>query len=148
MEVEMKIRGLMMDRGGVGKALYGRLQKMGVQTLVVEDGSIDTDALAAQVSAWQQAGPVQGVYWLTALDIEPSVEELDLVAWRELNRQRVKNLEPCRLKPRWNSNPGWLFDDGPCQHKFLKSGFINEIWQISNRRLKLWQTICIHKDQT
>ena len=59
--------------------------------LTVESG-IDTDELAAQLATWLDKEPIQGVYWLAALDVEPAIEEMTLDEWRELNRARVKNL--------------------------------------------------------
>ncbi len=82
---------VMLDRGGVGKALTGRLEKRGVTVLTVESG-IDTDELTSQLAGWLAEGPIQGVYWLAALDVEPAIEEMTLDEWRELNRVRVKNL--------------------------------------------------------
>ncbi|MFN8443174.1 MAG: SDR family NAD(P)-dependent oxidoreductase [Caldilineaceae bacterium] len=82
---------VMLDQGGVGKKLVERLQKLGVTTLTLEPG-IATDALIAKLQEWQAAAPIQGVYWLPALDVEPTLEEMDLAVWRELNRLRVKNL--------------------------------------------------------
>ncbi|MGE5126000.1 MAG: SDR family oxidoreductase, partial [Betaproteobacteria bacterium] len=35
---------------------------------------------------------IAGVFWLPALDVEPALSELDLAAFREANRRRVKNL--------------------------------------------------------
>jgi malonyl CoA-acyl carrier protein transacylase len=80
-----------MDHGGVGKALVSRLEKRGVAVLAL-DAQQAGEALEAQVRAYLGEGQVQGVYWLPALDAEPPLEELELEAWRELNRQRVKNL--------------------------------------------------------
>ena len=82
---------VMLDRGGVGKSLTGRLEKRGVTVLTVESG-IDTDELTSQLAGWLAEGPIQGVYWLAALDVEPAIEEMTLDEWRELNRVRVKNL--------------------------------------------------------
>ncbi|MFZ2423343.1 MAG: beta-ketoacyl synthase, partial [Anaerolineae bacterium] len=82
---------VMMDKGGVGKALVGRLQKRGVTTLIVEE-ALEMEALVGQLQNWLAAGPIQGVYWLPALDVEPGLEEMDLATWREANRMRVKNL--------------------------------------------------------
>jgi NAD(P)-dependent dehydrogenase (short-subunit alcohol dehydrogenase family) len=82
---------VMSDSGGVGKALIERLQKRGVTVLALES-SLSTDALDAQLAAWQADGPITGVYWLPALDAEPTLDDLTLESWRELNRQRVKNL--------------------------------------------------------
>ena len=82
---------VMMDRGGVGKSLVNRLEKLGAGLLVVEPG-IETAALDQLLADYQAEGPVQGVYWLAALDVEPGIEEMDLDGWREENRIRVKNL--------------------------------------------------------
>ncbi|MCW5853906.1 MAG: SDR family NAD(P)-dependent oxidoreductase, partial [Anaerolineae bacterium] len=82
---------VMMDQGGVGKALVSRLQKRGVTTLVMDEPPA-TDALDAQLKAWLAEGPIQGIYWLTALDVEPAIEDMDLATWREMNRVRVKGL--------------------------------------------------------
>ena len=82
---------VMLDRGGVGKSLVNRLEKLGAAALTLEPG-IATDALDAQLKGWLAEGPVQGVYWLPALDVEPAIEEMSLEEWREANRVRVKNL--------------------------------------------------------
>ncbi|GIL15579.1 MAG: hypothetical protein BroJett039_07520 [Chloroflexota bacterium] len=82
---------VMMDQGGIGKALVSRLQKRGVTTLALDE-ALETETLAARVKAWLSEGAIQGVYWLPALDVEPSIDEMDLQTWRELNRARVKNL--------------------------------------------------------
>ncbi|MCO6450582.1 MAG: SDR family NAD(P)-dependent oxidoreductase, partial [Caldilineales bacterium] len=82
---------VMMDRGGVGKSLAGRLQKLGVTVLTLES-DIDTDEMVGRLQGWLADGPIQGVYWLPALDVEPDLMALDLAEWRELNRQRAKNL--------------------------------------------------------
>ena len=82
---------VMLDRGGVGKALVSRLEKLGATALVIDEPPA-AEALEAQLTAWLADGPIQGVYWLPALDAEPALEEMDLAAWREANRVRVKNL--------------------------------------------------------
>ncbi|MEI2690903.1 MAG: hypothetical protein V9H69_14820 [Anaerolineae bacterium] len=82
---------VMLDRGGVGKALVNRLEKLGAAVLTLEPG-VATDALEAQLKGWLADGPIQGVYWLPALDVEPAIEAMSLEEWREHNRIRVKNL--------------------------------------------------------
>ncbi len=82
---------VMMDRGGVGKALVNRLDKLGAIVLMIEPG-IATDQLDADLKGWLAEGPIQGIYWLPALDVEPAIEEMSLEEWRENNRVRVKNL--------------------------------------------------------
>lgn len=85
---------VMLDRGGAGQALVSRLQERGITTLVIAalPTGADLAALEAKVRGWLAEGPVQGVYCLPALDAEPSLEEIDLPLWRELNCQRVKAL--------------------------------------------------------
>ncbi|WP_374688586.1 SDR family NAD(P)-dependent oxidoreductase, partial [Promineifilum sp.] len=54
--------------------------------------ALPAEALELELHAWLAEGPIQGVYWLPALDVEPNVQDMDLPTWRELNRARVKNL--------------------------------------------------------
>ena len=82
---------IMPDKGGVGEALAGRLQTMGVEVLQIEEAP-EADALTDCLKSWLSAGPVQGVYWLPALDSEGSLGDMDLAAWREALRLRVKSL--------------------------------------------------------
>ena len=80
-----------MDRGGAGKKLCKLLEKRGVKVLQV-DPAQPADALEKQLKGWAEQGPLQGVFWLPALDVEPPLEETGVEEWRELNRQRVLNL--------------------------------------------------------
>jgi NAD(P)-dependent dehydrogenase (short-subunit alcohol dehydrogenase family) len=82
---------LMPDAGGVGAALAQRLDKLGVAVLTI-DGAPDAEALERQIAEWTAAGPVQGVYWLPALDDEGALAELETAATDELLRIRVKLL--------------------------------------------------------
>ena len=58
---------LMPDKGGVGDALTQRLQAMGAEVLRIE-AQPDADTLTGNLNQWAATGPVQGVYWLPALD--------------------------------------------------------------------------------
>jgi NAD(P)-dependent dehydrogenase (short-subunit alcohol dehydrogenase family) len=82
---------VMADRGGVAQQLVGRLQALGAQALVVDDAP-SAEALTERLRAWLADGPVEGLYWLPALDREPEIEALDLTGWREALRVRVKLL--------------------------------------------------------
>ncbi len=82
---------LMPDQGGVGKALAGKLEKLGVQVLLI-DGSPDAKFLAKYLDSWKAEGPIQGVYWLPALDSQPEVSTIGYAQWREAARLRVKLL--------------------------------------------------------
>jgi len=82
---------VMADQGGVAGALVKRLGVLGVSTLVLEAGCAGGD-LESRVAGWLGDGPVDGVYWLAALDAEPAIADLDLAGWREALRRRVKTL--------------------------------------------------------
>ena len=82
---------VMMDEGGVGRALLKRLHKLGAATLVIDD-TPDAAGLHERIDAFQAEGAVTGVYWLPALDANASVADLDLDSWRESLRRRVKLL--------------------------------------------------------
>ena len=82
---------VMMDHSGVGKSLVGRLQKRGVTTLVFEEPPT-TEELNERLTTWLAEGPIQGIYWLPALDAEPELTTLDLAEFREATRVRVKSL--------------------------------------------------------
>ncbi len=94
---------LVPDHGGVAGMLTARLAKRGVVVLnpapAPEKGAkpsrsepLATEELVAQVKTWLAEGPIHGVFWLPALDVEPALSQLELEGFRELNRQRVKAL--------------------------------------------------------
>ena len=80
---------VMPDSNGAADALTKQLQTLGVQVLLIE-GAPDADTLTNRIKTWLAAGPVQGVYWLPALDDEGSLDNMNLAAWREALRTRVK----------------------------------------------------------
>ena len=82
---------VMSDQGGVGKALAGKLEKLGARVLLVNDAP-DAETLIRRIDAWKAEGPVQGVYWLPALDQEEDIASMNLSGWREATRVRVKLL--------------------------------------------------------
>jgi 3-oxoacyl-(acyl-carrier-protein) synthase/acyl carrier protein/NADP-dependent 3-hydroxy acid dehydrogenase YdfG len=82
---------IMPDRGGVDAALGQALAGMGVEVLRIERGW-DADALADRLRNWLAAGPIRGVYWLPALDEEGILSDMDLPAWHEALRVRLKSL--------------------------------------------------------
>ena len=81
----------MPDRRGVSDALSAKLQEHGVEVLRFESQP-DTKTLSEKLKEWSAGSPVQGVYWLPALDDEGPLSGMDLVAWREALRIRVKSL--------------------------------------------------------
>jgi NAD(P)-dependent dehydrogenase (short-subunit alcohol dehydrogenase family) len=82
---------VMLDQGGVGQALVGRLESTGAEVLAVDDAP-DADELLGRIDDWRGDGSVKGIYWLPALDVEPGIADLDLADWREHLRLRVKLL--------------------------------------------------------
>ena len=82
---------LMPDKGGVAEALAQTLRAKGVEVLSIE-GAPSADELTARLKSWIAAGPVQGVYWLPALDDEGNLNTMDLPIWHEAVRVRIKLL--------------------------------------------------------
>ena len=80
----------MPDKSGVADALAAQLKQLGVEVLRIDDAP-DADALIELLKTWLAAGPVQGVYWLPALDNEGPLTAMDL-RWHEALRVRVKSL--------------------------------------------------------
>ena len=78
------------DRGGVAGVLAALLSARGVEVLPLDaDSAAELEERAKAILA---GGPVEGVFWLPALDPEPPLASLDLAAFREANRVRVKGL--------------------------------------------------------
>jgi NAD(P)-dependent dehydrogenase (short-subunit alcohol dehydrogenase family) len=82
---------LMPDKGGVGQALAQRLETMGVEVLWIKDVP-NAEALTNRLQEWLAAGPVQGVYWLSALDNEGNLADVDLASWHDALWVRAKSL--------------------------------------------------------
>jgi NAD(P)-dependent dehydrogenase (short-subunit alcohol dehydrogenase family)/acyl carrier protein len=79
------------DGGGAARVLSECLAARGVSVLSVSEPPAAGD-LDQGIRYWLAEGPVTGVFWLPGLDVEPALETLDLGAFRELTRVRVKNL--------------------------------------------------------
>ena len=79
---------VVLDEGGVGKALVKKLTGLGADVLAVE-AATPTDDLLAAVAGWTTESPLTGVFWLPALDDEGSTSDMDLAGWREALRRRV-----------------------------------------------------------
>ena len=82
---------VMPDQSGVANVLAQHLQTLGVEALVL-NALLDADALTERLNTWLSAGPIQGVYWLPALDNEGDLRHMDLPGWHEALRVRVKSL--------------------------------------------------------
>ena len=82
---------VMSDRGGIGKALAAKLEKLGAEVLLVSDAP-EAEVLIRRIEEWKAQGSIQGIYWLPALDHEGDAATMDIDAWRESTRVRVKLL--------------------------------------------------------
>jgi acyl transferase domain-containing protein/NAD(P)-dependent dehydrogenase (short-subunit alcohol dehydrogenase family)/acyl carrier protein len=82
---------IMPDKGGVGQVLTGRLQTLGAEVLHLDPMS-NADTLTELLTRWAAKGRVDGVYWLPALDHEGDIRKLDVGAWNESLRVRIKSL--------------------------------------------------------
>ena len=82
---------VMPDQGGVATALDKRLAKLGVEVLTIK-GAPEVEELERILEEWTAAGPIQGVYWLPALDEEGDLGSLEPDDWRPALHVRVKLL--------------------------------------------------------
>ncbi|MBZ5646941.1 MAG: SDR family oxidoreductase [Acidobacteriia bacterium] len=82
---------LMPDQGGVADALAQQLRSKGVEVLRLE-AVADAGALTSRLKDWISDGPVQGVFWLPALDHEGSLSAMEPATWHEAVRVRLKSL--------------------------------------------------------
>ncbi len=82
---------IMPDKGGVGEALTKELEAKGVTILTIENIQ-GGQSLETCLKHWMDTGAIQGVYWLPALDREPSLRDLDADTWRDGLRIRLRSL--------------------------------------------------------
>ena len=82
---------VMSDEGGAARVLVGKLKKAGVEALMIE-GAPDAEIFEKILSGRKTAGPIQGVYWLPALDTAKSPADMNGDEWREALRVRAKLL--------------------------------------------------------
>ena len=82
---------VMPDKDGVAAVLTQHLLTLGVEVLVL-DAALDANAMTERLQQWLSVGPIEGVYWLPALDHEGDLRHMDLAGWHEALRVRVKSL--------------------------------------------------------
>jgi acyl transferase domain-containing protein/NAD(P)-dependent dehydrogenase (short-subunit alcohol dehydrogenase family) len=82
---------LMPDNAGVANALTQLLRTKGVEVLRLEPSS-DSDALSNCLKSWVASGPINGVYWLPALDHEGSLFDVNSATWHQAVQVRLKSL--------------------------------------------------------
>ena len=71
---------IMPDEGGVGLALARKLDALGAEVVLVE-GEPQPAELADLARQWLEAGPVDGVFWLPALDGTDRVADSSSEEW-------------------------------------------------------------------
>jgi malonyl CoA-acyl carrier protein transacylase len=82
---------LMSDQGGVGKALSTQLKKQGAKVHLLN--KLDSsESIQQEIAKWMKNGPVQGVYWLPALDNEGDIAKMKYADWKKATQLRVKLL--------------------------------------------------------
>jgi NAD(P)-dependent dehydrogenase (short-subunit alcohol dehydrogenase family) len=81
---------VLSDSGKAAKYLGYRLRARKTKALILKEATPETTQ--AQVTEWLSEGQIDGVYCLTALDVEPRLEEMDLDQWRREQERRVKSL--------------------------------------------------------
>ena len=79
------------DSGGVADALTMQLQAREVEVTRL-DLHANAETLTAAIQKCLAGGPVEGIYWLPALDSEGALKDLTPAAWHEALRVRVKSL--------------------------------------------------------
>ncbi|HET9409583.1 MAG TPA: SDR family NAD(P)-dependent oxidoreductase [Candidatus Sulfotelmatobacter sp.] len=82
---------LVSDKSGTAEALSELLNMKGVEVLRL-DPCLTAEALADRVKALVVSGAIHGVYWLSALDQEAKITDLEAASWHEAVRIRVKSL--------------------------------------------------------
>ena len=80
---------IMPDENGVANALAKQLEAKGVKVLTIDSRS-DASSLEDCLRKWMEDGPIQGVYWLAALDREQSISAMDVDVWHEAIGRRLK----------------------------------------------------------
>ncbi len=82
---------VMPDAGCVADALAQMLHSKGVEVLRL-DRTQTAEALTATLNSWVAAGPIDGIYWLPALDHEGDLRKMDLATWHQAIGIRLKSL--------------------------------------------------------
>ncbi|HUO59276.1 MAG TPA: SDR family NAD(P)-dependent oxidoreductase [Candidatus Acidoferrales bacterium] len=80
---------VMPDSGGVSNELKQRLETRSVEVMQLDPTSTE-EVLAKTVADFMSRGPVQGVYWLPALDDEGDIASMTLESWHAAIRPRLK----------------------------------------------------------
>ena len=79
---------IMSDAGGVAEALTSQLTGRGVEVLNLT--VVDDEAFVKRLDQVLSGKPVQGVYWLPALDNEGPLSAMSTEQWHEALRKRLK----------------------------------------------------------
>jgi acyl transferase domain-containing protein len=85
---------IMSDTDGVGPALTQQLRDRSVEVLLL-DPTLAPDTISARLAEFITVGPVHGLYWLPALDVEEDLPRMNTESWHQDVRVRVKVLYSC-----------------------------------------------------
>ena len=77
------------DQGSVAATMEAVLRERSVAVLRIDDGS-DGEATLARIRAWAGAEPVDGVFFLAALDAEPSIDTMTADEFRQRMNRTVR----------------------------------------------------------
>ncbi len=80
---------IMPDTSGVATLLAEKLLQQGTEVLSIPS-PCTPEILENCLKTWTAAGPVDGVYWLPALDAEKNVAEMTTADWRQAVHTRLK----------------------------------------------------------
>jgi malonyl CoA-acyl carrier protein transacylase len=78
------------DSGSAAKYLGYRLRARKTKALILKEATPET--AETQIAEWLAEGQIDGVYMLSSLDVEPTLDEMDLDQWRAEQDKRVKTL--------------------------------------------------------
>ena len=81
---------VVVDRGRISETLVRKLRGSKVKALLLQEPT--PEQAAEQAAVWLAEGPIHGVYFLTAADVEPDLPDLDNPAWQSELTRRVRVL--------------------------------------------------------
>ena len=82
---------VMPDQGGCAVPLIAKLRALDVEVLTFNEPP-SVDSLETDLQKWSAEGPIHGVYWLPALDVEAPLNELTPAEWSDAILLRLKLL--------------------------------------------------------
>ncbi|MDR3574305.1 MAG: SDR family oxidoreductase [Anaerolineaceae bacterium] len=81
---------VVVDRGHISETLVRKLRGSKLKVLLLQEPT--PEQAAEQAASWLVEGPIHGVYFLPAADIEPELPNLDNQTWKSELTRRVRVL--------------------------------------------------------